>query len=263
MIRRRVPRVKFAELFRDGLDRDKKLGLNNLPRKMNRLIGSALAWIFLQTTITANQVTILLLISYYVGVTLLALGGYRTALVGIALILFGDALDLADGIVGRRNLADGLRKNKTDRFRVGLLASEHHEGTPGLVLLALSINYLLASGDIPIAIIGFVGALFEAKTFHLFRLRDYLVLRSDLRDSYADVKDTKHIFAESPAKQMMVKFLSFPLFYLVFIVLAALLFGQVKWALLLYGIYIPLRFLAFFIYVYIRFKKLEDSRAEK
>ncbi len=263
MFRRPGPRVKFRELLADGLARDRKLGLNDIPRKVNRFIGAALAWAFLQTTITANQVTLLMLLLYYAGLIIVALGDFRTALIGFALVFFGDTLDLADGIVGRRNIADGLRKNTKDRFRVVLLAGYHHEGTPGLVLFALAVHSLLNGGATPVFILGALAALFETKTFHLFRLRDWIILRSDLTEQYKGVRETKNIFAESAGKQKLLKLASFPLKYLILIGLAALLFRQLDAALVFYGIYVPLRFLAFFAYNYLQFKRIEDSRPDR
>lgn len=265
---KRPAKVRFKELLEDGLNRDRTLGIDNFPRKVNRFVGALLAWLFLQTTITANQITITMLVLYYAGLTLVALGGFWVALLGFGIVLFGDTLDLADGIVGRRNIADGLRKNTKDRFRVVLLAGYHQEGTPALILFALSIYYMFHTADIIVFLIGCLGALFEIKTFHLFRLRDWIILRSDLGDQYKSVRETKNIFAESPVKQTILKLVSFPLRYLLFggivgVALSKTNLVVLKLILLFYGIYVPLRFLAFFAYNYIQFKKIEDSRAEK
>jgi hypothetical protein len=270
MFRRPGPRVKFLELLRDGLNRDKYLNKTNPYHKLNRFIGSTLAWFFLQTTITANQVTISLLVSYYIGLTIISVAGFLKGsffwwvIAGFAFIFLGDMLDLADGIVGRRNIADGIRKNKIDRFRVILLAAEHHEGMPALVLIAVSINYVLATGDLLPFILGALAGVFEAKTFHLLRLRDFLMIRFDQKDAFGGIRsDTKYIFAESSLKKKLIELSSTPLKYLVLIALISFIFNQTKWILIFYGLFISLRFLAFYGYTYLRFKQIEDSRVEE
>jgi hypothetical protein len=268
MIKLRKPKVHFMELLRDGFARDKRIGMKGPARKVLRFIGITLAWFFLQFTITANQVTIGLLVSYYLGMTIVAVGGFWIALIGVAVILFGDALDLADGIVGRRNIADGIRKNKLDRFRVILLAAEHHEGMPALLLLAFSIHYVLHPVTFFLTptlvfILGTLGAVFEAKTFHALRLRDFLMIRSDQKEIYGGTSDTKYIFAGGSWKKKLVDITSLPMKYVLTINTIALVVGQLHWVIVFYGLYIPVRFIGFFGYTYLQFKKIEDSRVDE
>ncbi|MBI4318529.1 MAG: CDP-alcohol phosphatidyltransferase family protein [Chloroflexi bacterium] len=143
-----------------------------------REIGILLAWLFLHTKVSADQMTVISLIIGLVGTGVLIIPEPLTSFVGVMLLFSSVAIDFADGTVARYRKTSSA----TGMYLDGLL---HSLMTP-LLFASLAARVYLQSGDVLPVFLGLVGAvlhLTELCTSWLAKIADaHLALRATAQD---------------------------------------------------------------------------------
>ncbi len=120
-----------------------------------RPISILFTWVFVRTSISANQVTVLQEILGVLGAILIGLGNLKLSLIGVLFLQLGYVLDCSDGEVARW-------KNQQSVKGVYLDLIGHVIVIPSY-LYAFAFGIWMRTGQIEVLVVGFITALFTLK----------------------------------------------------------------------------------------------------
>ena len=200
-----------------------------------RHVSIRVTWLFLHTSVSANAVTLLFLVSGLLGSFLLARGDFTSAIIGVALLVVHLILDYVDGEIARY-------RHSTSWFGYFLELTSHEIVTAALFT---SVSYHVYKRYAPNARVFAFG--FSAATFLLmdrgFRRRLWYAISSHVPvtpvgNHIARIDDE---FSRASAHALaVVRELLFANYGILLILLAAVLSNHLDWFLYLYGVASPM-----------------------
>ncbi|MBU0671129.1 CDP-alcohol phosphatidyltransferase family protein [Patescibacteria group bacterium] len=132
-----------------------------LEGRFNRIFSIYLVKLFIKTDITPNQITVISVFVFLLGVGFFLIDDYSLRIVGILLVVFSAILDACDGEVAR------YKKNSSI---VGMVYTEpvSHDIQYTLMFMPISIGFFLETGNAVFLILGFLATSFKM----LYRIMD-------------------------------------------------------------------------------------------
>lgn len=238
----------------------------SLKQKEKGIYKMSLRWlsipfvkILAYTPITANQVTILAVLSLVLSAIPFALGGFWYGLLGVFLLYLGELWDYVDGPIARI-------KKMSSRLPCHLLTHFYHQGSLSLIFIGLGLGVFRLTGDSIYVYAGFLGSFFHLFTVYVLELKMALLLEYEY-DHFKEVHDGSKAFVSSKSKlqNLLFKMFVFPVARMREIIFISILFGLfnlpvLNWLVLFYGIFLPVRGVLFFAYTYWNFKKFEEKK---
>lgn len=214
-----------------------------LPLRVLRKISIYFTWLLLHTPITANGVTILLLMSGILGAVFLAIGRYWYAIGGVLLLQLHLILDCVDGEVARYRQTSSwfgiYFDNTAHGIILGLMFAGigwgvYYQYNPSNVVLALSFSAALFS------VLCLHNPMIElwARVKHLGSGSD--VTHPEMRKILAKVDQQKRVTNRSLIAIYLLIFDLIPMMFVTFP--TAAIFNHLDFVLYFYGLAYPLLF---------------------
>lgn len=200
-------------------------------------------WFLLHMPISANQISLLMILMGIIGGVFLALGGYVNGLTGMLFLQFFLVFDCVDGEVARYKNQSSLKGKYLD-----LIANDitHVSMFLGLTIGMLDSNYkvfnILLSHNHVILVFGLSAMIFP--------------LLSKVAFYYAkEVRDDFVVLWKGAEKNVIARAVGFSIFpvNLIVIMTTCAIFNLLHFALISYGVIFPL---CWIILLIMRFKKL-------
>src|SRR3989344_953350 len=233
----------IKNMLKEGLARNQEIGkAGSLRSKILRILGVFLARILIVTPITANQVSVLSIISILIAAVLLSLGEFKTSLLAIAILYFGEVLDYTDGVVARH-------RKKATKMQADFVCRIYHPGMLGFIFAGIGIGTYFATNEPAYIILGFINSLLQQTTVFILELKNAVILNYT-ENRKRNFKMIREEFIDSSFKKNMAAMSAAPIEWLYFITFVAILFNKIHWYLIFYSVYLFGRLLLYSMYSY-------------
>lgn len=217
-----------------------------------RALDIRITWLLLHTPITANQVTIIMIICGFISTFFFSIGGYWYSLVGALILQLIYSLDGVDGEIAR------YRKSEST---IGVfLDLVMHLSSVSMPLAGIAVGLFRQDPGIDIMLLGLAVGMFSAFEMDIQALKHHAIFMKLVRTAKVSNRVVKSIKVEqktednkdSKLKRVFRKYIN-PFYenYLIMqVVTVAAIFNEFYWMLLFYGITFPIIWFVKLVYGY-------------
>lgn len=210
--------------------------------KQWRFITLRVTWLLLRTSITANQVTIVMILLGFVSTILFSIGSYWYSLTGILALQLIYILDGVDGEIARYR-----KSQSTEGVFLDLIM---HLASVSLPLAGIAIGLFRKNPGIDIMLLGLAVGMFSAFEMDIQALKHHAVFMKLVRIAKESKGMTKSVKIEqkieglkedSKLKNVFRRYINpfYENYLLMQVVTIAAIFDGFYWVLLFYGISFP------------------------
>lgn len=217
-----------------------------IEERIPRTISIYITKLLIYTPLTADHVTMLMVVWGFIVGFFFSLGTYWYMLAGALLLEFIPVLDCIDGELARYKKISSLRGVFLDP-----IAHIAHTTVP---FIGLTIGLYKSNPSIYVVLLGLTASTFSVLCLTVQPLKHHVLVKEivNLADKIRQTKSTKipqKMIKEATKKNLLksigktVNYL-YHSFYMIYIFILAAIFNKLHWVLFFYGITFPLMWLA-------------------